>query len=118
MEASRNGPITCREGKELAKLIAALYRRALLDLGRSPDVHIYELHDQDFYLSKTDSKSYRMLQCIAAFYRSLPAPEGVIFINDCLENGRHYRYWYLDAFNPKGYLNCKRNLYRKMQEAF
>lgn len=105
-------------GKELASRVKAIYRSALLDLGRSPDSHIYELVEQDFYLSKDGERSRKKLEEIALFYASLPKFEGEIFINDCLESGRHYRYWYLNGAGARNYQRSKRNLYLKLREAF
>ncbi|MBP5091655.1 MAG: hypothetical protein J6328_03755 [Bacilli bacterium] len=94
------------------------YRLALLDLGRSPDSHIYDLGEQDFYLADAESRSYRFLKSLSAFYHSLPFLEGEIFVKECLEKGRHYRYWYLGGSNVKIYRRSKRALFEKMKEAF
>ena len=104
--------------KEIVGYVKSIYRSALLDLGRSPDSHIYELGEQDFYLSKEQERSRKKLEEIALFYASLPKFEGEIFINDCLESGRHYRYWYLGGAGAKNYQRSKKNLFLKLREAF
>ena len=104
--------------KEVAKHIKSLYRKALLELGRSPDSHIYELGEQDFYLSSMSVPSRRRLEEIAIFYASLPKLEGEIFVNECLESGRHYRYWYLGGAGVRSYQRSKKNLFEKLREAF
>ena len=104
--------------KGFAKEIKSLYRRALLELGRSPDSHIYELREQDFYLSNNQKESRDKLEKIALFYASLTKLEGEIFINDYLESGRHYRYWYLGGAASRSYQRSKKSLFEKLRAAF
>ena len=117
----KRGVIKNREGvggDQIARLLGITYRKALIELGQSPDCHIYELGSQDFYLPSTSSKSYRLLEAIKAFYLSLTDFEGHIFVNDILERGRHYRFWYLYGYNRKDYQRTKRRLLQRIVEDF
>lgn len=79
-----------------AQLVRSLYRQALIDIGYSPDYHLYDI-DKSYLSHKQDRASGAYLQEIMDFYeKSLSPLEQRIFICDCLEDGRHYHWWWME----------------------
>ena len=71
------------------------YREALLSSGYSPDVHVYDL---DFYPGCDKGEKISFLKRIKAYYERLRGKEKDIFLCECLEKRRHYKYWYLEKY--------------------
>lgn len=104
------------EYKKKVREISSKCRRYLLKNGKSPDLHIYELDSSFFDYDQNDSKKY--LKKVKDYYESLDKLEKMILINDCLEMGRHYRFWYLSFFYARDYKKILNSMYRKFAKAF
>lgn len=78
------------------------YRAALLDIGKSPDSHIYDYNEM-FVNVRRHRKAVRFLRKIKAFYEGLAQEEKTLFLYECLERNRHYRYWYLGQYFDEDY---------------
>lgn len=92
-------------------LFNALYRKALIDIGLSPDTHVYDLKFQ--FLARRGTASARFLLLSLYYYLDLCKEERRIFVNDVLERGRHYRFWWLEFHTPEEYSELKRSFYSK-----
>ena len=68
-------------------------RQALLALGNSPDLHIYEWND-DFLSERSFRPEARYLQRAKRFYEGLDPFQKRVLISECLEFGRVYPFWY------------------------
>ncbi len=97
----KNDPIT------FAYIVGAMYRQALINIGFSPDTHIYDL-PLDRIKKNHHSSSGKYVLRIAETYNSLEGMEKDIFLMDFLEKGRHYRFWYLSLCNDRDYKKARK----------
>ncbi|MCI7058666.1 MAG: hypothetical protein SO132_03110 [Candidatus Enteromonas sp.] len=104
------------ECKQKVKDIVKKTRRCLLNNGKSPDSHIYELESSFFDYDKNKDKEY--LLKLREYYESLSRLERMVFVNDCLEMGRHYKFWYLSFFYSRDYQKTLCSLYHRLSKAF
>ncbi len=99
-------------------LLGAMYRQALVEIGYSPDEHVYDL-DRDFLMRhKDDSLSVQFVLQILDYYESLPDFGRRVFLCECLERGRHYNWWWLEFMDPKNYRRFRNRLFAKTLEGF
>lgn len=96
--------------KEKSGLLGALARQALIDIGHSPDFHIYDL-DREELVRKSHLTAGRYLLDLYDFYMSLDPLDRAVFVSEVLERGRHYRFWWLSYFEPGEFLPALRNVY-------
>jgi hypothetical protein len=90
------------------EILRAAFRQALIEVGHSPDYHLYDL-DRDFLVRKKDYAAGRFLLRLYDFYHSqLDDLEQRIFICDFLERGRHYRFWWFEYFEPDDFSATKK----------
>ena len=94
-----------------SKLVRSRFRNALLALGRSPDSHIYDL-DQDFFDHRPKGEALSFIRKVRLFYECLAETDRRLFLKECLEKDRHYRFWYLDQYEDKSFYAA----YSKMQQ--
>ena len=78
------------------------YRQALLSVGKSPDYHIFDLSNE-FIGSLKDSQAKRFLFGLKRYFATLSEEDRRIFVNDILESGRHYPFWYLEDYTRRVY---------------
>lgn len=77
-------------------------RRSLLELGHSPDAHIYNLNE--FFLKeKQADPSARYLLKTKRFYDGLDAFQKRVLLSECLEAGRIYPFWYYGWVSEPAY---------------
>jgi|LAHS01.1.fsa_nt_gb hypothetical protein len=89
------------------EILRAAYRQALIEVGHSPDYHLYDLA-RDFLVRKQDYAAGRFLLSLYDFYhRQLDELEQMVFICDFLERGRHYRFWWFPYFEARDLLESK-----------
>ena len=103
--------------KNKALLIGQIYRQCLINLGKSPDYHIYDL-DEDFLYSCQDKVEGKFLRKVKEYYLSLDCLERIMFVNDCLEKGRHYKFWYLNFYFVKDYTEKLKQCFSSIARAF
>jgi hypothetical protein len=103
--------------KEKALLIGAVYRQSLVEVGHSPDFHVYDL-DRGTLERKRHLASARFLLQVMDFYDGLPEFERKIFLCECLESGRHYAFWWLDFGDKRRFYRATHLLLRKTSADF
>ena len=102
---------------ENAATLRKAFRLALLELGKSPDYHIYDLTD-DFLLGRKEGTSRRLLIRVKQIFDGLKPEEQKYFNYECLERERHYRFWYLGDYHEKEWAKARADMEQKIQEAF
>jgi len=108
----------CQTSLDRSLILGELFRQSLIEVGYSPDAHIYDL-DYDFIAHKRETASTRYLFDAKNFYYSLPEFERSIYLCQVLEYGRHFRFWWLIYTADKAkYLRAYANVLRKMERAF
>lgn len=101
---------TIEECLEHASEIRGKYRRALLEVGKSPDYHIYDL-SYAFLADSHQAVAAKFLIKVKRFHDSLDVADQRIFVNEILEAKRHYAFWFLDfAFKRGEFESRKRSL--------
>jgi hypothetical protein len=89
------------------EILRAAYRQALIEVGHSPDYHLYDL-DRDFLVRKTNYAAGRfLLKLYDFYYGQLEDLEQRVFICDFLERGRHYRFWWFTYFEARDFVMTK-----------
>ncbi len=94
-------------------IVGAVYRQALINIGFSADTHIYELPRERIRKNHLNVSGRYVLRTAAA-YDSLNDLEKEIFVNDFLEKGRHYRFWYLSFCNSRTYMRAKKETIKEI----
>ncbi len=103
--------------RDRALMVGAVYRQALIDVGYSPDYHVYDL-DRSFLRRHDNLAAARFLLTVSDFYRSLPSIERRIFLCEYLEFGRHYRFWWLEFMDFRGFSKRAKDLLAKAAKTF
>ena len=98
-------------------IVGAIYRQALIDLGCSPDSHVYDI-DESCFCYRRGSASNLFLRRVKRMYDSLKGLERKVFLCDYLEKGRHYPFWYLEFVSREDYEKSDRELRRRLSKAF
>lgn len=89
-------------------VLGAAVRQALIEIGYSPDEHIYDV-DKDFLLRHQDKVAARFILRVREYFDGLTVLEQLSFLNDVLEYGRHYKFWWLEYLDSKQYNPWKNN---------
>ena len=93
------------------------FRESLLALGKSPDTHVYDLsHDFLGYARKGPERAF--LIRVKVYYDKLSVKEKNLFLNEILEKGRAYRFWYLLDYNEKKFHDALGRIYRRVANDF
>ncbi|HAS56640.1 MAG TPA: hypothetical protein DEF61_01825 [Firmicutes bacterium] len=103
--------------KNKALLIGQIYRQCLINLGKSPDYHVYDL-SEDFLNANKNKVEGSFLRKVKDYYLTLDCLERIMFINDCLEKGRHYKFWYLNFYFVKDYSEKLKQCFASVAKAF
>lgn len=98
-------------------IVGAVYRQSLIEVGHSPDYHVYDL-EKSFLEHKQDLPAGQFVKRVYDFYYSLRGLERRIFLCECLEHGRHYPYWWLTWCDPKKYGVVFREVMKKTSSSF
>jgi len=77
------------------------YRESLMDVGKSPDYHIYDL-EEDWLLGLPKSPSRTFLLRLVCFYECLDPLGKIILVREVLEQRRHYQFWFLGIQFARG----------------
>ena len=82
-------------------LLKKKYRACLLESGKSPDYHIYDLSYR--FIQSIRKRSCRIfLLEIKRYYDGLGKKDQSIFLREVLEAKRHYPFWFLGAGFRRG----------------
>lgn len=98
-------------------LVGAIYRQSLIEVGHSPDYHVYDL-EKGFLERKRSLVAGEFVERVYDFYYSLNDLERRVFLCECLERGRHYAYWWLAICDQKKYSRILHDVYRKTSSSF
>lgn len=99
-------------------LVGALYRQALVEIGFSPDAHVYDLERGFIERKSKKALAARFVLLVMDFYASLSAIRKKVFLCDFLECGRHYRFWWLEFFDRRDYRLALISVGRTTKERF
>jgi hypothetical protein len=106
-----------QNAKEKAWLVGAVYRQSLIEVGHSPDYHVYDL-EKAFLVRKQTHAAGAFVKRVYDFYYSLHGLERKVFLCECLEYGRHYAYWWLPMCDQKKYSRTVSEVFRKTSSSF
>jgi hypothetical protein len=95
------------------EILRAAYRQALVEVGHSPDFHIYDL-DSSFLVRKQNLAAGRFLLKLYWFYLMQEDLARRIFVCDFLEKGRHYHFWWFDFCTTDQFCQTKSEVYRSL----
>ncbi len=102
--------------KEKSLLVNAVFRQALIEVGKSADYHVFNLTDE-FLSHVQDKAAGRYLLSVKRFYESLDQMAKRVFLCEVLEYGRHYRFWFYE-FATRNFGAILSNLYQAIDEQF
>ena len=98
------------------RLIKEKARRALLNLGFSPDLHIYEW-GKEILEVKADCPEKECLIKMKRFYDALDTFQKRVLLAECLEYGRVYPFWYYGWTSEPAYRKERRNVLSRFKKA-
>ena len=108
-------PRTCASG---IRKFSKTYRAALMAIGKSPDVHIYDLNDRSLEFVK-ESSERNFITKVMYFYGTLGDDiTKKIFVTEILEPGRHYSFWHFGVMETPTYKGKILEIYRKVNDMF
>lgn len=81
----------------------------MLDLGFSPDSHIYDFRGDRLLYAK-GTASNRLIHRALLLYDLLGDFDRRVFVCEFLESGRHYPFWYMQFTNRKRFLRARKNV--------
>lgn len=76
------------------------YFKSLVDVGFATNTHVYELNC-DYLKSRLPRSEAKYLLDMKNFYDSLTPFQGMILINEYLEKGKYYPYWWMKYGDEK-----------------
>ena len=97
-------------------LLRKRMRKSLLDVGKSPDAHVYDF-DLSF-LKHHPSSSSRFLIKLWRFYDRLDSLKKRILLSECLEVGRIYPFWYYGWMSDTRFRKERKQVISSFKEAF
>ena len=80
--------------KDSQDYLTKKYFRSLCETGFPTNTHVYELNSE-YLESRLPREEARYLLNMKSIYNSLPILQQLIFVNEFLENGRYYQYWWM-----------------------
>jgi cobalamin biosynthesis Co2+ chelatase CbiK len=103
--------------KTKSLIVGAVYRQSLIEVGHSPDFHVYDL-EKSLLEHKNDHAAGAFINKVHDFYFSLHGMERKVFLCECLEHGRHYTYWWLNYCNEKQFSRFLSSVANKASATF
>ena len=93
-------------------------RACLMEIGKSPDTHIYDLHPHSFDFCPP-GEALGFIVSLMRFYAKLESDmDRQILITEVLERGRHYPFWHYGLIETPDYRQRVYALYEKLDQAF
>ncbi len=117
-ELSRNPKFAPKNVIDSIVIFRDKYRKSLMDVGKSPDCHIYDLNKESLWFVKS-GKGRRFITSVITFYKELDDElDQKIFITEFLERGRHYPFWHYGVLETPMYRQRLATIYKKLDERF
>jgi hypothetical protein len=98
-------------------ILGELYRQALIEIGYSPDTHVYDLN-KDLIEHKSHLMSARYVLDVIRFYESLNEFDRAIYCCQVLEYGRHYNFWWMLYGDKFKFVRCYNYVINKTNKYF
>ena len=96
----------------------ARFRDCLLSLGKSPDMHVYEMDDASMRFVRM-GEEYRFVMSVVTFYNGLDSIlKKRIFLTEFVERGRHYPFWHYEMIDTGVYKEMVEEVYQEFHKAF
>lgn len=92
------------------------YRLSLIELGKSPDAHVY--HCDEEYLDRHPCQASSYLRRVKRFYDGLDPFKKRVFLSECLEVGRIYPFWYYGWMSDPAYRKERKKVIEAFKEEF
>ena len=94
------------------------FRFALMNLGKSPDMHLYNIDEQSMGYSRI-SEDYRFVMSVVDFYNKLEnSIKKRIFLTEFVERGRHYPFWHYEMLDTSVYRQMVEEVYQEFAKTF
>jgi len=103
--------------KDSGDYFAKKYFRSLCENGFPTNTHVYDLNSE-YLESRLPREEAKYLLNMKSFYYSLPFIHRLIFVNEYLEKGKYYQFWWMkygsEKFMQEERRRFKCNLSRKI----
>ena len=97
--------------------ITKAYSSSLSGAGYPSNTHVYDLNT--FYLRfRRPRKEASFLLKVNDFFKRLTFVQGLIFVNDYLERGKNYRFWWMKYGSKEFYEQERRKLRCKLKTEY
>lgn len=107
----------CRLSKTEEEMITKEYSFSLSRSGLPSNTHVYDLNTS-YLRFRMPRKEASFLLKANEFFRKLTFVQGLIFVNDYLERGKNYRFWWMRYGNEEFYEQERRKLQWKLKTKF
>ena len=101
----------------LEEAIKNEYSSSLFHSGFPSNTHVYDLNTS-YLRFRMPRKEVSFLLKVNEFFRKLTFVQGLIFVNDYLEKGNNYRFWWMKYGNQEFYEQERRILECKLKKNY
>ncbi|MBR6225877.1 MAG: hypothetical protein IKQ78_01520 [Bacilli bacterium] len=101
----------------LEEIIKKEYSSSLFHSGFPSNTHVYDLNTA-YLRFRMPRKEASFLLKANEFFRNLNFVQGLIFVNDYLEKGNNYRFWWMKLGNRDFYEQERRDLECKLKDKY
>lgn len=101
----------------LEETIKKEYSSSLFHSGFPSNTHVYDLNTS-YLRFRMPRKEASFLLKANEFFRNLNFVQGLIFVNDYLEKGNNYRFWWMKLGNRDFYEQERRDLECKLKDKY
>ena len=105
-----------RNGR-LEEAITTEYSSSLLNSGYPSNTHVYDLNTS-YLRFRMPRKEASFLLKVNEFFRNLTFVQGLIFVNDYLEKGNNYPFWWMKYGSRDFYEQERRALECKLKKKY
>ena len=99
-----------RQSRYQQTVIKTRYEKSLSRSGFPSNAHVYDL-DCVYLQTRLPRREAKYLLKMSRFFYSLTYMEGLIFLNDYLERGKNYRYWWM-KYGDEKFIRRERRRFR------
>lgn len=96
--------------RESEDYLAKKYFKSLCESGFPTNTHVYELNTQ-YLRSRLPREEAKYLLKMWAFYNTLSYLHKLIFVNEYLEKGKYYAYWWM-KYGTEKYIQEERRRFK------